>query len=122
MTTPSRATNWRKSSYSNNGGASCVEVRFADTEVLVRDSKYLRDPANDPTQQPVIAIPSHLWTAFLDLAADRRGTSDPALPAVEVHADGGVTIHAADGTALTYTPGEWRAFTAGIHNGEFAAD
>ncbi|MBF6397895.1 DUF397 domain-containing protein [Nocardia cyriacigeorgica] len=121
MTTPVRGTNWRKSSYSNNGGASCVEVRFAGTEVLVRDSKYLRNPANDPDQQPVIAIPRHLWTAFLDLAAGHRSANHPALPTLKVHLDGSATIHAANGTKLAYTPAEWAAFTAGIHNGEFAA-
>ena len=29
--------NWRKASYSSNGGANCVEVASADT-VLVRDT------------------------------------------------------------------------------------
>lgn len=30
---------WRKSSYSGNGGASCVEVGQAHAAVLVRDTK-----------------------------------------------------------------------------------
>src|SRR5690606_13688983 len=95
MTTPSRLTGWRKSSYSNHGGASCVEVMFAGTQVRVRDSKYLRDPANDPARQPVIAIPAHLWHAFLDLATGYREASDPALPTVTARLDGSVSIQAA---------------------------
>lgn len=31
--------NWRKSSYSGNGGGECVEVAAFDRCVLVRDSK-----------------------------------------------------------------------------------
>ena len=31
-----------------------------------RSSKYLRDPANDPAAQPVIATDINLWPRFLD--------------------------------------------------------
>lgn len=30
---------WRKSSYSGNGGADCVEAASSDSRVLVRDTK-----------------------------------------------------------------------------------
>lgn len=37
---------WRKSSYSNNGGANCVEVgaRVENGAVLVRDTRNRRGP------------------------------------------------------------------------------
>ena len=57
---------WRKSSFSGNGGASCVEVAGHDGMILVRDTK---DHGKGP-------------------------------------------IH-------RYTPDEWRAFMAGVRNGEF---
>jgi hypothetical protein len=57
---------WRKSSFSGNGGASCVEVADRDGMILVRDTK---DHGKGP-------------------------------------------IH-------RYTPDEWRAFVAGVRNGEF---
>jgi hypothetical protein len=60
-------TAWYKSSYSQ-GSNHCVEVRFTDDTVYVRDSKYLRDPANDPSTQPIIAIPADQWDSFLQLA------------------------------------------------------
>ena len=57
---------WRKSSFSGNGGASCVEVAGHDGMILVRDTK---DRGKGPVQR--------------------------------------------------YTPDEWRAFVAGVRNGEF---
>lgn len=57
---------WRKSSFSGNGGASCVEVAGHDGMILVRDTK---DHGKGPVHR--------------------------------------------------YTPDEWRAFIAGVRNGEF---
>jgi hypothetical protein len=51
---------WFKSSFSN-GNATCVEVRFDDDHVAVRDSK---DPAG-----PILTFPRGEWTAFLHGAA-----------------------------------------------------
>ena len=49
---------WRKSSYSGNGGGSCVEVaRNQPRMVAVRDSK---DPDG-----PVLSIAPGLWRSFL---------------------------------------------------------
>jgi Domain of unknown function (DUF397) len=47
--------NWRKASYSGNGGGECIEVAAADL-VLVRDS---RDRAG-----PVLAFTASAWTVF----------------------------------------------------------
>jgi len=112
---------WRKSSYSGSNGGECVEVAFDGDRVLIRDSKYLRDPSNDPAKQPIIAQPADSWPAFLRLAAVGTAVQVPGLRSVEHHASGGLTITATDGTALTYTQSEWAAFTAGIKAGEFAA-
>ena len=37
--------NWRKSSYSGNGGGNCVEVADEAARVLVRDTKDRTGPA-----------------------------------------------------------------------------
>jgi len=50
-------TSWFKSSYSN-AAATCVEVRFVEDAVLVRDSK---NRAHGPT----LAMTTTAWAAFL---------------------------------------------------------
>ena len=103
---------WFKSSRSANNG-TCVEIRFDGDMVLVRDSKYLRDPRNNPATQPIVTVSVDEWTAFL---AGRTITAFT----VAAHPDGGVSIVGADGTSLDYTPAEWDAFTYGVLAGEFA--
>ena len=49
--------NWRKSSYSGNGGQSCIEVASTDV-VLVRDT-------TDRTG-PVLAFSAAAWQRFAD--------------------------------------------------------
>ncbi|MGD0241611.1 MAG: DUF397 domain-containing protein [Streptosporangiaceae bacterium] len=49
--------NWRKSSYSGNGGGECVEVGQADC-VLVRDTQDLTGP--------VLAFSAAAWERFAD--------------------------------------------------------
>lgn len=39
MRLPTSRTSWRKSSYSGNGGADCVEVSLIGPSMAVRDSK-----------------------------------------------------------------------------------
>lgn len=48
--------NWRKSSYSGNGGADCVEAGSAASNVHVRDSKD-RDGAR-------LTVPAAGWRVF----------------------------------------------------------
>lgn len=110
---------WLKSSFSNGSGA-CLEVLFDSRTVSIRDSKYRRIPANDPSAEPIITIPIDAWTTFLDetrriTPANRNG----ALSA-EHAADGTTTLRSvADGTVLVYTPAEWSAYVAGVHANEF---
>jgi hypothetical protein len=58
--------NWRKSSYSGNGGQSCVEVAGRDV-VLVRDT-------TDRTG-PVLAFSTAAWRRFADQV--KRLLADP---------------------------------------------
>jgi hypothetical protein len=57
---------WRKSSYSSNGGATCVEVAGAPRRVAVRDSK---NPA-----EGALAIDGSAWRNLL--SAIKRGQYD----------------------------------------------
>ncbi|MGN2635117.1 DUF397 domain-containing protein [Nocardia takedensis] len=105
---------WFTSSRSNNGN-QCVEVRFVGDAVQIRDSKYRRDPANLPADEPIITVTTAEWTAFLTaLAADAPTDRPTARPGV----DGGTVLRHGD-IALTYTPAEWLAFVAGVRDGEF---
>ncbi|MBP0459662.1 DUF397 domain-containing protein [Streptomyces montanisoli] len=58
MIIPLSTTHWRKSSYSNPDGNSCVEVADGFGGVLpVRDSKA--------PEGPVLVFPAAAWSAFL---------------------------------------------------------
>lgn len=55
---------WRKSSYSNSAGGSCVEVKSC------REAVFLRDSKNQLRDQPIVAVPSHAWGFFIRTLAD----------------------------------------------------
>ncbi|MBF6086213.1 DUF397 domain-containing protein [Nocardia cyriacigeorgica] len=109
---------WIKSSRSN-ANQNCVEVRFDGDVVLIRDSKYLRDPANDPADQPIIAVPLAVWPEFLSAAVDRAACESAGIPQINRRGDG-VTIHNGR-DFLEFSRSEWEAFVGGIGVGEFAA-
>ncbi|MCM6777002.1 DUF397 domain-containing protein [Nocardia sp. CDC159] len=113
-----KATGWFSSTRTNNGN-QCVEVRFDGAAVLIRDSKFRRDPAHRPEDEPVITVTATEWMYFLATVLDRG----PALGDLTAHtaADGHTTVRHGDVT-LTYTPGEWAAFVAGVRDGEFDRD
>ena len=48
---------WRKSKYSGNGGANCVEVADTACAVLIRDTK-------DKGHGPVLSVSSEAWRKF----------------------------------------------------------
>jgi Domain of unknown function (DUF397) len=52
-------TRWRKSTYSSNGGASCIEVGQATRIIAVRDTKQ-------HGQGPVLRFTSDAWRRFAD--------------------------------------------------------
>jgi hypothetical protein len=56
--------NWRKASYSSNGGAECVEVAGRDSRVLVRDTQ-------DRTG-PVLRFMPAAWREFADQVKGER--------------------------------------------------
>ncbi|MFX0573487.1 DUF397 domain-containing protein [Nocardia nepalensis] len=107
-------TDWFTSSRSNNGN-QCVEVRFDGDAVLIRDSKYRRNPANRPAEEPIITVTASLWTSFINLLNSGRSHNELI---AHTHADGSATLRHVDIT-LTYTPEEWDAFVAGARDGEF---
>lgn len=110
---------WFKSSRSNNGGG-CVEVKFDGDSVLIRDSKYLRNPINDPASQPIITVPAIKWKGFLENVVGKAADDVVGAPAIERDPAGGATLRALDGTVLVYDEVEWDAFVCGILDEEFA--
>ncbi|WP_069164971.1 DUF397 domain-containing protein [Nocardia altamirensis] len=108
-------TDWFTSTRSNNGN-QCVEVRFEGDAVLIRDSKYRRNPANHPAEEPIVTISAHEWNAFLDTLRARSRTSGALI--AHTAADGSTTLRHGT-TVLDYTPQEWDAFLLGVHDGEF---
>lgn len=111
--------NWVKATLSSSS-SSCVEVACAGRVVLVRDSKFLRDPRNRDraADQPTIAIPASRWRYFLDLVLEDGEAGGEDLPTIQYATDGNVSLRLA-AVALTYTPAEWHAFRDGIRKGEF---
>lgn len=53
-----RDSGWFKSSYSDSGNASCVEVRMIDAVVGVRDSKC--------PDAGAVWLPASSWSTFVD--------------------------------------------------------
>ena len=51
---------WRKSSYSNSAGGSCVEIKRGLGAVFLRDSKDRR------VGQPIIGVPPEGWNSLLN--------------------------------------------------------
>lgn len=114
---PDTLTAWQKSSFSNSAGGDCLEIRADAPHVLVRDSKYLRDPANSPAAQPIICVAESLWPGFLDRVRSDVAISRPGLPDI-THCGTGTNL-TCEGIVLSFTPAEWNAFTAGVQAGEF---
>lgn len=55
-----KGSNWRKATYSENGGANCVEVGDGMRSVLVRDTKeHALGSA-----QAVLSVTPEAWAAF----------------------------------------------------------
>lgn len=111
--------NWIKATRSSSS-SSCVEVAPAGPVMLVRDSKFLNNPANQGLehQQPIIEIPTSRWSHFLQLVLDGATAGGKDLPIIEYHTDGRVSLRV-DPLALIYTPAEWDAFCDGVRKGEF---
>ncbi|MGI9001603.1 MAG: DUF397 domain-containing protein [Pseudonocardia sp.] len=106
---------WFKSSASNGAG-TCVEVRFHDDLVSIRDSKYRRDPAHDPHREPILTVTAEQWIAFLnDLTAPATDG-----PLIFESTPGGLLLHATNqNTTLHFTHAEWQSFLTGVHTREF---
>lgn len=113
------STGWFTSSRTNNGN-QCVEVRFDGDAVLIRDSKYRRNPEHRLDDEPIITVTAAEWMIFLAVVLGRHIhrtalIADPALSA-ETGADGHTSLTHREIT-LVYTPGEWDAFVAGVRDG-----
>ncbi|MBB5913804.1 hypothetical protein BJY24_002671 [Nocardia transvalensis] len=109
-----QATGWFTSTRTNNGN-QCVEVRFDGDAVLVRDSKFRRDPAHRPEDAPVIVLTAGEWMRFLGAVL---GSGPAGAVSAEPTRSGGAVVRHGD-IALTFTTGEWDAFVAGARDGEF---
>ncbi|MCP4963893.1 MAG: DUF397 domain-containing protein [bacterium] len=119
MGSKSEGRGWFKSSLSN-GSCACLEITFVDRLVLIRDSKYLLDPANDSHLQPMLSVNHAQWVHFV--TAVRSGikpTSDAGLQATAT-VEGGMSLTTpGSNVVLTYSADEWMAFVGGVNNAEF---
>lgn len=107
---------WHKSSFSGQN-SDCVEVCFGQATVSIRDSKYLRNPANRTEDQPILTVTADGWRVFIDELLGKSASTS----AITVRTDVGgcVTLSAhTSSVALTYTPTEWAAFLSGVRAGE----
>ncbi|WP_067826403.1 DUF397 domain-containing protein [Nocardia inohanensis] len=109
------STGWFTSTRTNNGN-QCVEVRFDGAVVLIRDSKFRRDPERRLETEPVITVTAPEWMSFLGVVLG-CGT-DPVDLTARLRPDGHTELRHGEIT-LVYTPGEWDAFLAGAQDGEF---
>jgi Domain of unknown function (DUF397) len=64
-----KGVNWRKSSFSGNGGGNCIEVGTTE-QVLVRDTK-------DNGAGSVLSFSTAAWTAFTSALKKLRDTREP---------------------------------------------
>lgn len=105
---------WFKSSLSHPNGNECVEVFFDAGSVHVRDSK-------DHGTGPSITVPAEHWQPFLDEAVGRAAALSNPTIRIDIEPTGAATLRSRRGAevVLSYTPGEWTAFVAGVRNGEF---
>lgn len=108
---------WRKATRSNNSGA-CVEVLEGTISVSVRDSKYQRNPLNDPAAEPIITVTKAEWSAFIERIAGGETAFQSTQLRADSAGDGSVRLTYANVT-LIYTPAEWEAFVDGVCRGEF---
>ncbi|MFI6871081.1 DUF397 domain-containing protein [Nocardia sp. NPDC050406] len=107
-------TGWFTSTRTNNGN-QCVEVRFDGDAVLIRDSKYRRNPAHRPEEEPIITVTTTEWMRFIEFVTGRATMPQALTFHTTPH---GTTLRHGE-IALVYTPGEWAAFVAGALDGEF---
>jgi hypothetical protein len=99
----------------------CVEVQIELPLVMIRDSKYRRDPSHNPVLEPTITIGASQWADFLAESTGQVPAGTSSAIAIVGAADGTTgLVSRADGTTLVFTGEEWAAFTAGVSAGEFA--
>lgn len=120
MTTNSRLSRWTTSTFSGNQGGACVEVKVDGDMMLVRDTKFRRNPANHGQVQPQIEIPVSLWPDVCERTIAMSSFVVPGSVQVTIHSNGAATFEN-PGTKLEFTPEEMDAFAKGLIDGEFAA-
>lgn len=120
LPTPGDQRGWFKSSYST-ATCTCVEVNLDGDQALIRDTKAVDLDHQHYATAPVITIERDQWRAFLaDVQAGetRRCTT----VTFALGGDGSATLTCArSGISLGFDSAEWRAFSAGVLAGEFAA-
>ncbi|MFC3961656.1 DUF397 domain-containing protein [Nocardia jiangsuensis] len=118
MTAKNRLNDWTTSSFSGNNGGACVEVKIEGDAVLVRDSKFRRDPGNRDRTQPQIGISVGAWTELCQRMISMTSFTLGEALRVTVHNDGAATFENWS-IRLNFTPDEMDAFAKGVIDGEF---
>jgi hypothetical protein len=100
-------TTWRKASYSGNNGTNCVEA-----DVAARGSVLVRDTTN--RNGTVLAVPAEAWDRFTGSLRLRQPVSGPW---PEPFTSGRVLVRDTtnrDGAVLAIPAEAWDRFTASI--------
>lgn len=104
---------WRRSSKCSVG--ACVEVRFTDSCVLIRDSKQNHLQA----QQSHISIDHDTWRIFVAELLDKTPSGSNGVLVARDLPHGWIELcDTTTSVTLTYDLEEWAALIAGLHLGE----
>ena len=104
---------WLKSPLSADN-LCCVVVRSYHQYVLLADSKFRRDAANNRLVEPAIQIVADTYDTWLDTLRKPVAAVVPGAPVV-VKTEDGYELHSTnDDTVLAYTNEEWAAFLGGL--------
>ena len=108
----SHPVSWFRSRHSH-GSSDCVEVQFGPGEVLIRDSRYRQNPANDPRLEPMIRLPYTEFSRFLTELSEEDHPDQIGGLHVGRNKDESITLRSTDhGVTLRFTSEQWAPFAA----------
>jgi len=109
---------WFKSSYSS-GSCTCVEVRYRNGVVQVRDGKARLDPDRYAVEPPIITVGLAEWTRLCRRLVGGARSAVAGSLVIRLAVNGSAAFRCMQtGVEQTYTAPEVAAFCAGLRAGE----